>query len=235
MERRFAWPLSVEMSFTLRDRGEPLVANAAAPLGWPDAFSDASVVSDTLPAGWVEESAETPLISVRFARPADWLILNSPQDGRLVTLHADNAAGSRTITISQSGPAPVSLNTPLAQPALDSFFGQMAQRGYPAGLKPIQSGQVGRSNGVWIWFEMAAPAMDLSNAPPVAAEYMRSRYSGVHVWAFATTVRSDRGMFCSVLHRLNAPDQERWTRFDAQPDSRVRINVQPRLNRGLAG
>jgi TonB family protein len=45
--------VSIEMSFTLRDRREALVANAAAPLGWPDAFSDASAVSDTLlRAGW---------------------------------------------------------------------------------------------------------------------------------------------------------------------------------------
>lgn len=232
--------VAVEISFTLRDRREPTVAPSPvpAPLGWPPAFSDASEVSDTLPSGWVEESVETPLISARFARPPDWLILtppalNPPKDGRLATLHADNAGGNRTVTISQSGPAPVSLSTPLSQSMLDSFFNQMAQRGYPAGLKPIQSGQVGRSNGIWVWFELAAPAMDFSHAPPAAAEYMRSRYSGVHIWAFATTVNGQIvDVLCSVLHRLNAPDQEKAdeVRRAALEFGAIlrRINVQPR-------
>jgi hypothetical protein len=52
--------------------------------------------------------------------------------------------------------------------------------------------------------------MDFSNAPPAAAEHMKSRFSGAHAWAFATTVNGQVvEVFCTVLHRLNAPDQEK--------------------------
>jgi TonB family protein len=206
----------VEISFTLRERGDTPVPDPAlgpgtrAPIAWPDSFVDATGRSDTPDAGWVEESAETPLLVVRFARPGDWAILRSSGNGRIATLHVDNAAGNRSLTISESGPAPLSLNTPLSQSALDSFFVQTAQRGFPAGLKPIRSGQVERADGLWMWFEMAASTIDASNAPTAAAEFLRSRYSGIHVWAFATTVNGQIvDVFCSVLHRLNATDQEK--------------------------
>jgi hypothetical protein len=79
-----------------------------------------------------------------------------------------NIKPNRSLTISESGPAPLSLNTPFSQSALDSF------------------------------------------APTAAAEFLRSRYSGIHVCAFATTVNGQTvDVFCRVLHRLNATDQEK--------------------------
>jgi hypothetical protein len=103
----------------------------------------------------------------------------------------------------------VSLSTPLSQSALDSFVIQTSQRGFPAGLKPLRSGQVAMVDGLWVWFEMVAPTLDASTAPTAAAEFLQSRYSGAHVWSLVTTVNGQVvNVFCTVLHRLTATDQE---------------------------
>jgi TonB family protein len=208
--------LIVEMSFTLGSNAGDGAADPAitpdviAPLSWPDAFLDQYGRADTPQAGWLSESAETTRLAVAFARPGDWSIVPSSDGRRIVTLYADNATGSRSVTISQGGPAPVSLSTPLSQSALDSFFVQTAPRGFPAGLKPLRSGQVAMVDGLWLWFEMAAPTIDASTAPAAAAEYLQSRYSGAHVWSFVRTVNGQVvNVFCTVLHRLNATDQEK--------------------------
>jgi TonB family protein len=209
--------ITVEILFTIgsnanvRPPDPALNSGTTAPISWPDAFIDATGGSDTPASGWVGESTETPLLSVRFARPADWLIFKPSGNGRLATLYgASAAAGTRSVTISESGPAPVSFTTPLSQSALDSFFVTTAQRGFPAGLKPVRSGQVDRPDGLWVWFEMAGSTIDTSNAPSEAAEYMRSKYSGIHVWAFVTTVNGQvLDVFCTVLHRVNATDQDK--------------------------
>jgi len=208
--------LIVEMSFTLgsnpgvRAVDPAITPDVLAPLSWPDAFLDRSGRGDTPEFRWLNESAETSRLVVRFARPGDWSILPSSGDRRIVTVYVDNAAGSRSVTVSEGGPAPVSLNTPLSQSALDSFFIQTSQRGFPAGLKPLRSGQVATLDGLWVWFEMAAPTIDASTAPTAAAEFVQSRYSGAHVWSFVTTVNGQVvNVFCTVLHRLNATDQEK--------------------------
>jgi TonB family protein len=206
----------VEMSFTLGDNKGARPPDPAlnpiptAPLSWPEAFLDPFGRSDTPQFGWIDELAETSRLSVRFARPGDWSILPSTSNGRIVTLHAYKATGSRSLTISESGPAPLTLSTPLSQSALDSFFVQTAQRGFPAGLKPLRSGQLAKVDGLWLWFEMAGPTIDASDAPQAIGELLQSRYSGAHVWSFVTTVNGQLvDVFCTVLHRANATEQER--------------------------
>lgn len=206
----------VEMSFTLGDnpRARPpdpvLNPGTTAPISWPDAFLDQYGRADAPQSGWLNESAENTRLVVGFARPGDWSVVPSSGDSRIVTLYADNAAGTRSVMISESGPAPLSLNTPLSQAAIDSFFVRAGQRGFPVGLKPIRSGQVTMANGLWLWFEMAASTFDASTAPATTAEFLQSRYSGVHVWAFVTTVNGQvLNIFCTTLHRVNAADQEK--------------------------
>lgn len=207
--------ITVEISFTIGSDStvrppDPTTADVLAPLSWPDAFADQYGRTDTPQTGWLTESAETARLVVAFARPGDWSIVPSSGDSRIVTLYADNAAGTRSVMISESGPAPLPLNTPLSQAAIDSFFVRAGQRGFPVGLKPIRSGQVAMADGLWLWFEMAAPTIDASTAPPATAELVQSRYSGIHVWAFVTTINGQVvNVFCTTLHPLNANEQEK--------------------------
>jgi TonB family protein len=211
--------IHVEMSFTLRDQpaGPTTPApSALAPVSWPESFIDRSTPTEALAPDWLDDSVQTESFYGHFAYPPGWRILKSTDNRRLVTLHADDALGNRTITISEdSRPAPVLLGAPLPQAKLDEFFSGMSASTGARGVQLIGSGQMLRPGGLWVWFEMAASTIDAPNAPPAVAEYLRTSNSGIHVWSFTTTVNERVvNVFCGVLHRASA------TAADKQEDVR---------------
>jgi TonB family protein len=204
--------VTIEMSFTIRGRGDSPTANPGAPImGWPDSFADATEVPVFRPSGWSEDAVQTSLVEVRFAYPPGWSILKATDADRLVTLHADDARGNRTITISQRGPAPFSLVAPLPESTLKTFV--LGQGGMPApatNVQLVRSGQVQRPDGLWLWFEMVAPSIDVPSAPAAIAEHLRSAHDGMRMWAFVTTAGGQSlSVFCSVLHAAKASDADK--------------------------
>ena len=189
------WPFAAsEMSFTLRDRKEAPVANVGGADTWLAAatFSDSERNLGHAPCGlWRGIGGTPPSTPVRFACPADWSILSSPRGWALATFHAGQRCGATNRHDFGAGPAPASSpKLPLAQPALDAFFGQMGQRGYPAGLKPITSGQ-GRQieRNLAVWFEMACSCDGLLQRPTSGSGGHEVQILlAAHAWAFATTV-----------------------------------------------
>jgi hypothetical protein len=204
--------IKVEMSFKLRSRGDAPPPNLApAALGWPDAFGNASEIVGSRIGTWSEESVETSVVRVHFAYPTGWSILRSTEGDRLVTLHADDAGGNRTVTISQPGPAPYPLIKPLPEAALQGFLNKVGgMPGSPANLQSLGSGQVERTDGLWIWFEMAGPKIGASTAPPALAEHLQTAHDGMRVWAFTTTAAGQTiSVFCSLLHAAGTSDADK--------------------------
>jgi hypothetical protein len=204
--------IKVEMSFTLRSRGDAPPPNLTpAALGWPDAFGDASEIVGSRMGTWSEESVETSAVRVHFAYPTGWSILRSTEGDRLVTLHADDAGGNRTVTISQPGPAPFPLIKPLPESALQGFLNKVGRMpGSPANLQSLGSGQVETTDGLWIWFEMAVPKIEASTAPPALAEHLQTAHDGMRVWAFTTTAAGQTiSVFCSLLHAAATSDADK--------------------------
>src|SRR3954469_12777797 len=110
------------------------------------------------------------------------------ESGGAITLHAEDASGTRAVTISFPQPAQFSLTEPVSQSVLESFtLAPRAGAAFIADPRVVKSGQVRRDGGLWIWFEMVAPSFAASNAPPALADRLRSGYGGIHVWSFATT------------------------------------------------
>jgi TonB family protein len=201
--------IHAELSFTLRSDGDPMPATPVR--GWPETFADSSEVPGAGSGTWIDDSVETATASVRFAYPPGWSILRSADARRLVTLSANTARVERALTISESGPAPFPLVDPMPESVLGSFFTSM-RRGYGAlgNVNPVASGQLARDNGLWIWFELAAPTIDARDAPPAAAEHLRSAHDGMHIWAFTTTQSGQLiSVFCSLLHAAGASDAEK--------------------------
>lgn len=203
--------ITVQMSFTLR--GGPGAPPDSAPprLGWPDAFADATDAPGSRVGTWSEDSVQTDAVLVRFAYPTGWSILRSAESNRLVTLHADDVGGNRTVTISQPGPAPFALIKPLPQSALQDFLNNVGRMpGLPANMQSLASGQVERPDGLWIWFEMAAPIIDAPTAPPALAEHLHTAHDGMRVWAFTTTAAGQTiSVFCSLLHAAATSDADK--------------------------
>lgn len=207
--------ITVEMSFTLRDRSvEPAAtpSTALAPVSSPESFVDPTTPpGELLAADWLDDSIQTESFSAHFAYPPSWKILKAADTRRLVTLHADDALGNRTINISEdSRPAPIVLDAPLSQAKLDEFFRGMSASSGVRGVQPIGSGQMRRPGGLWVWFEMTVSPIDAPNAPAAVAEYLRTSTSGIHLWSFTTTVNGRLiNVFCSVIHRANATDADK--------------------------
>lgn len=207
--------ITVEMSFTLGSRSlEPAAtpSTAPAPLSPPESFVEpATPPGEPLAPDWLDDSVQTESFSAHFAYPPSWKIFKAADNRRLVTLHADDASGNRTITISEdSRPAPIVLDAPLSQTKLDEFFRGMSTSSGARGVQPIGSGQMRRPGGLWVWFEMTVSPVDAPNAPAAVAEYLRTSTSGIHLWSFTTTVNERLvNVFCSVLHRANATDADR--------------------------
>jgi TonB family protein len=201
--------ISVEMSFSLRSR--PAAAVPPTVLAWPETFEDTSEVPRSSTGTWIDDSVQTSTASVRFAYPAGWSILRSGEGQRLVTLSANSARLERALTISELGPAPFPLGSPLPESALSEFFIRLKHgSGSLANLQPVASGQVARDHGVWIWFELAGPTIDAANAPPAVAEHLRTAHDGMRVWAFTTTELGQTiSVMCTLLHAAGTSDAEK--------------------------
>jgi TonB family protein len=210
--------VTVEISFTLRDApeearprtpsGTPLTSNrdAPAPLAWPDAFGDTS--GPVAPsAAFSNGVLHQPTFDVTFAYPSTWSMVESSAG---TTLHAEDANGTRAVTISSPQPAQFSLTEPLSQWALDSFtVAARAGAAFISNPRVIKSGQVRRYGGLWIWFEMAAPRFEPWNAPLALSDRLRNGYGGIHVWSFATTAAGQSiSVFCTVVHRAGLPEAD---------------------------
>ena len=201
--------INIEMSFTLRSDGDPTPSPPVR--GWPETFADSSEVPGFSPGTWIDDSVQTQTAVVRFAYPAGWSILRSGDGPRLVTLAASTTRLERTLTISESGPAPFPLVDPMPESVLGSFFSAMRRgSGALANLQPVGSGQLVRDNGLWIWFEVSAPTIDARDAPPAVAEHLRRAHDGMRIWAF-TTAQSGQliSVFCSLLHGAGTSDAEK--------------------------
>ena len=206
--------ISIQVSFALGDRAGNPAATAPetlAPTSWPELFIDRSAPTGTLAPAWLEDSIQTQSFYAHFAYPPSWKILKSIGNQPLVTLHADDGLGNRTISISEDArPAPVLFDTPLTQAKLDEFAAGLKERSGTRGVQQIGSGQMTRPGGLWVWFEMAATTINAPNAPPAVAESLRTSNSGIHLWSFTTTVNGRLvDVFCSVLHRANATDSDK--------------------------
>jgi TonB family protein len=211
--------VTVEMSYTLKDRPEDAIPaatspgasvtsnrDAPAPLAWPDAFGGSrGTVAPS--AAFVDGALHQPTFDLTFAYPSTWSLVESSAG---ITLHAEDESGTRAVTISTPQPAPFSLTEPLSQWALDSFtVAARAGAAFITNPRVITSGQVRRDGGLWIWFEMAAPSFAAWNAPPALADRLRSGYGGIHVWSFATTAAGQSiGVFCTVVHRASLSDAD---------------------------
>ncbi|MFL6281522.1 MAG: energy transducer TonB [Vicinamibacterales bacterium] len=227
--------VTIEMSYALGPRNDaappsaPSVAGAAAPVGWPDAFGDAGTVASS--TAFADGALHQPTFDLAFAYPSTWSMLESSAG---VTLHAEDAKGTRAVTISSRERAQFSLTEPVSQSVLDSFsLAARAGAAFIRDLRVIKSGQVRRDRGLWIWFEMAAPSLAAWNAPPALADRLRSGYGGIHVWSFATTAAGQSiSVFCTVVHRagLSDADQEEQIRRAALEFNEIlrRISIQPR-------
>jgi TonB family protein len=235
--------VTVEMSYTLRDRPENLIPAAAAPgtsvmsnrdapapLAWPDAFGDAGgTVAPS--AAFVDAAFHQPTFDLTFAYPSTWSMVESSAG---MTLHTEDARGTRGVTISSPQAAQFSFTEPVSQSVLDSFtVAAQAGAAFISNPRVIKSGQVQRNGGLWIWFEMAAPSFAAWNAPPALADRLRSGYGGIHVWSFATTaVGQSISVFCTVIHRagLSDADQQEQIRRAGVEFSEIlkRISIQPR-------
>ncbi len=232
--------VKVEMSYTLRERADVRVPASPAvrpgdvvPLGWPASFN-AREIPGTSPSTWVDGSIETPALAVSYSYPATWSILKSNETDHLITLYAEDANGTRTVTLSQPQPSPFTLSEPLSQAGLDAFtVAAGASAAFLSNVRHIGSGQVVRQGGLWIWFEMAAASFAAWNAPPALADRLRTGYDGMHVWTFATTAAGQSlAVFCAVVHRANmseADKQEEIRRSAAEFGAILkRISIQSR-------
>ena len=161
--------VTIEMSFTLRDRdgstpAPPFDAGALARVGWPAPFISVDDVS-TRPAEWIDGTISTSTLDVRYAYPPEWSVLKSNEADRLVTLYAEDAAGTRALTISQPQPSQFSFTEPVSQATLDGFsLSARMGAAFLSDVRHISSGQVRRPGGLWMWFEMAAPSFAAWNA-----------------------------------------------------------------------
>jgi len=204
--------------------------DAPAPLAWPDAFGDTggAIAPST---AFADRALHQPTFDLAFAYPSNWSMVESSTG---VTLHSEDASGSRAVTISSPQPAQFSLTEPVSQSVLDSFtVAARAGATFITNPRFIKSGQVRRDGGLWIWFEMAAPSFAASNAPPPLADRLRSGYGGIHVWSFATTAAGQSiSVFCTVVHRagLSDADQEEQIRQSGLEFSEIlrRISIRPR-------
>lgn len=206
----------VEMSFTLRDRGDTATPDPAlnpgttAAIAWPDAFVESRGAPGRT-VSWVEDSIQNPVVSLRFAYPTDWIVLKSSEADRLVTLYRETPLGTRAIGISEPHPSSVTLSQPLQQPALDAFaVGAARAPGVPSNLQVVKAGQVLRSGGLWLWFEMTAPTIEARGAPAALADRVRTDYDGIRLWIFTTSVSSQGvTVFCTLMHRANTSDADK--------------------------
>ena len=211
--------VTVEMSYTLRDRPEdvipattaprvsvPSTRDAPAPLAWPEAFGDAAAPIAASTA-FANGALHQPTFDLTFAYPSTWSVLESNAG---ITLHAEDESGTRAVTISSPQAAQFSLTEPLRQSDLDSLtFAAQAGAAFITNPRIIKSGQVQRNDGLWIWFEMAAPSSAAWNAPPALADRLRSGYGGIHAWSFATTAAGQSiSVFCTVVHRASLSDAD---------------------------
>lgn len=151
-----------------------------------------------------------------------------------ITLHAEDASGTRAVMISLPQPAQFSVTEPVSQSVLDSFT-VAARAGAAFVINPriIKSGQVQRNGGLWLWFEMSAPSLEGWNAPPPLADRLRTGYGGIHVWSFATTAAVQSiSVFCTVVHRagLSDADQQEQIRRAGMDFSEIlrRVSIQAR-------
>jgi TonB family protein len=207
----------VEMSFTLRERGDTPVPNPAlnpgttAPIAWPDAFVDPREPAGPSTSTWLEDSIQTPLVSLRFAYPSNWIVLKSSEADRILTLYRETPLGTRTIGISEPRPSSFTLSQPLQQSALDAFaLGASRAPGSPPNIELLKAGQVLRPGGLWLWFEMAAPTIESRSVPAAVADRVRTEYDGMHLWTFTTTVDSEGvSVFCAVMHRASSTDADK--------------------------
>jgi TonB family protein len=207
----------VEMSYTIGDpvnvRSPNPVLNpgTTAPIAWPDAFVDPREPAGASTSTWLEDSIQTPLVSLRFAYPSNWIVLKSSEADRIITLYRETPLGTRTIGISEPRPSTFTLSQPLQQSALDAFaLGASRAPGSPPNIELLKAGQVLRPGGLWLWFEMAAPTIESRNAPAALADRLRTDYDGIHLWTFTTTVNSQSvSVFCAVMLRANSTDAEK--------------------------
>jgi hypothetical protein len=215
----------VEISYTLGARGEdslpgamvpgpsiPSTREPPAPLAWPDAFGGTGGIARS--TAFSEGVIHQPTFDLSFSYPSTWSKVDSSAG---LTLHAEDASGTRAVTIS-SQPGQFSFTEPVSQSILNSFALAASQASGPFIDKPllIKSGQVSRSGGVWLWFEMAAAGFAASNAPSALADRLPSGFGGIHVWSFATTAGGQTiNVFCTVVHRagLSDADQQQQIRL----------------------
>jgi len=210
--------VTVEMSYTLKDRPEDAMPAAAgvaplrpnreppAPLAWPDAFADGGgTIAPS--AAFTDGVLRQPTFNLAFAYPSTWSLVESAAG---ITVHAEDLSGIRAVTISAPQPSQLSLTEPVTQSVLDSFtLAARAGAAFITSPRIIKSGQVQRDGGLWIWFEMAAPRFEAWNAPPALADRLRSGYGSIHVWSFATTAAGQSiSVFCTVVHRSGLSDSD---------------------------
>jgi hypothetical protein len=171
-----------------------------------------SEVPASLPVGWSEDSIETSTLELRVAHPPGWSLRKYTNAQTLAGLVADDARGHRSITISQPGPAPFDMATPLPEARLKEFLegvGKM-HAAQTLNVRMVQSGQVRSSGRLWLWLEMAAPTVDLPGAPEEIAAHMRAAHNGMGMWSFTTTAGGQSiQVFCSVLHAANTSDTDK--------------------------
>lgn len=206
----------IEMTYSLGARRDDSIPGATVPgasimptggapalLAWPDAFGDAGEMRPS--SAFFQDVLHQPTFDLSFSQPSTWSKVDSSAG---ITLYADGASGTRAVTIS-SHPAQFSLTEPVSQSVLDSFTAAATQAGgFLATPRIINAGQVARSGGLWLWFEMAATNGAWS-APPALADRLGSGYGAIHVWSFATTAAGQSiSVFCTVVHRAGLSDAE---------------------------
>ena len=111
-------------------------------------------------------------------------------------------------------PAPrhFDLATPLPEARLKEFLegvGKM-HAAQTLNVRMVQSGQVRSAGRLWLWLEMAAPAINLPGAPEEIAAHMRAAHDGMRMWSFITAAGGQSiQVFCTVLHAANTSDTDK--------------------------
>ena len=196
----------VEMSFTLGPNTDGRLPDPAlnpgttAPISWPDAFIDSREPAGPSTTTWLDDSIQTPTVSVQLTHPSDWFVLKAAEADRLLTLYRESPLGTRTLSVSES-----------RRSTLDAFvLGSTRAAGLPPNLHVLKSGQVLRPGGVWRWYETTASTIELHDAPAALADRVRTDYDGMHLWAFTTEVNGQIiGVFCAVMHRMNSTEADK--------------------------
>jgi TonB family protein len=149
---------------------------------------------DTTPApsapasGWVRENIQTGGVVIDFAYPDGWTRHVTTQGA----ITATDTGSLHSVGVTSPGALPAALPFPLSVQQLAQFTEvmrlQFSRSG--SGFETTAAGQSALGNNTWLWLELEAASLPLTNMTPELAAQLANMVGGAHVWSFNTTVGS---------------------------------------------